>query len=64
MLAQKKTNRNCCTAALAVNLLLFSVSYYLHHRCKKRFYVFFYFGHVSAFERTQQTFSQMKKFCI
>ena len=29
-LAQKKTNSNCCTAALAVNLLLFSVPYYLH----------------------------------
>jgi len=26
----KKTNGNCCTAALAVYLLLFSVSYYLH----------------------------------
>ena len=30
MLSQKKTNRNCCTAALAVYLLLFSASYYLH----------------------------------
>jgi len=29
-LPQKKTNSNCCTAALAVNLLLFSASYYLH----------------------------------
>jgi len=29
-LPQKKTNRNCCTAALAVYLLLFSASYYLH----------------------------------
>ena len=29
-LPQKKTNSNCCTAALAVYLLLFSVSYYLH----------------------------------
>ena len=27
---QKKTNSNCCTAALAVYLLLFNVSYYLH----------------------------------
>ena len=27
---QKKTNSNCCTAALSVNLLLFSASYYLH----------------------------------
>ena len=30
LLAQKKTNGNCCTAALAVYLLLFSASYYLH----------------------------------
>jgi len=29
-LPQKKTNSNCCTAALAVYLLLFSASYYLH----------------------------------
>jgi len=29
-LAQKKTSRNCCSAALAVYLLLFSASYYLH----------------------------------
>jgi len=29
-LFQKKTNSNCCTAALAVYLLLFSASYYLH----------------------------------
>ena len=29
-LALKKTNSNCCTAALAVYLLLFSASYYLH----------------------------------
>jgi len=29
-LSQKKTNSNCCTAALAVYLLLFSASYYLH----------------------------------
>jgi len=29
-LPQKKTNSNCCTAALAVYLLLFSISYYLH----------------------------------
>jgi len=29
-LAQKKTNSNCRTAALAVYLLLFSASYYLH----------------------------------
>jgi len=28
--AQKKTSSNCCTAALAVYLLLFSASYYLH----------------------------------
>jgi len=28
--SQKKTNSNCCTAALAVYLLLFSASYYLH----------------------------------
>jgi len=27
---QKKTNSNCCTTALAVYLLLFSASYYLH----------------------------------
>ena len=30
MLSQKKTNRNCRTAALAVYLLLFNASYYLH----------------------------------
>ena len=30
MLHQKKTNSNCCTAALALYLLLFSASYYLH----------------------------------
>jgi len=30
MLAQKKTSSNCCSAALAVYLLLFSASYYLH----------------------------------
>ena len=30
MLAQNKTNSNCCSAALAVYLLLFSASYYLH----------------------------------
>ena len=29
-LAQKKTNSNCCTAALDVYLLLLSASYYLH----------------------------------
>ena len=29
-LSQKKTHSNCCTAALAVYLLLFSASYYLH----------------------------------
>jgi len=29
-LSKKKTNSNCCTAALAVYLLLFSASYYLH----------------------------------
>ena len=29
-LSHKKTNSNCCTAALAVYLLLFSASYYLH----------------------------------
>jgi len=29
-LPRKKTNSNCCTAALAVYLLLFSASYYLH----------------------------------
>ena len=29
-LAEKKTNSNCCTAALAVYLLLVSASYYLH----------------------------------
>ena len=29
-LPQKKTNSICCTAALAVYLLLFSASYYLH----------------------------------
>jgi len=28
-LSQKKTNSNCCTAALAVYLLLFNASYYL-----------------------------------
>jgi len=31
MLAQKKTSSNCCSAALAVYLLLFSASYYLHN---------------------------------
>ena len=30
MLAQKKTSSNCCSAAFAVYLLLFSASYYLH----------------------------------
>jgi len=30
MLAQKKTSSNCCSAAIAVYLLLFSASYYLH----------------------------------
>jgi len=30
MLPHKKTNSNCCTAALAVYLLLFNASYYLH----------------------------------
>ena len=29
-LPRKKTNSNCCTAALAVYLLLFSASYFLH----------------------------------
>jgi len=29
-LAEKKTNSNCCTAVLAVYLLLFSVSYSMH----------------------------------
>ena len=29
-LYQKKTNSNCCTAALSVYLLLFNASYYLH----------------------------------
>jgi len=29
-LPQKKINSNCCAAALAVHLLLFSASYYLH----------------------------------
>jgi len=29
-LPQNKTNSNCCTAALAVYLLLFSASYYLY----------------------------------
>ena len=29
-LPQKKTNSKCCTTALAVYLLLFSASYYLH----------------------------------
>ena len=29
MLPRKKTNSNCCTADLAVYLLLFSASYYL-----------------------------------
>jgi len=29
-IAQKKTSSNCCSAALAVYLLLFSASYYLH----------------------------------
>ena len=29
-LSQKKTNSNCCAAALAVYLLLFNASYYLH----------------------------------
>ena len=30
MLSQKKTNSNCCTAALAVYLLLFNAYYHLH----------------------------------
>jgi len=30
MLPQEKTNSSCCTAALAIYLLLFSASYYLH----------------------------------
>ena len=29
-LVHKKTSSNCCSAALAVYLLLFSASYYLH----------------------------------
>jgi len=29
-LSQKKTNSNCCTAASAVYLLLFSASYYMY----------------------------------
>ena len=29
-LLQKKTYSNCCTAALAVYILLFTASYYLH----------------------------------
>jgi len=29
-LAQKETSSNCCSAALAVYLLLFNASYYLH----------------------------------
>jgi len=32
-LAQKKTSSNCCSTALAVYLLLFSASYYLHSPC-------------------------------
>ena len=31
MLSQKKTNINCCITALAVYLLLFNASYYLHN---------------------------------
>jgi len=30
LVPENKTNSNCCTAALAVYLLLFSASYYLH----------------------------------
>jgi len=30
-LTQKKTSSNCCSTALAVYLLLFSASYYLHN---------------------------------
>jgi len=30
-LAEKKTSSNCCSAAVAVYLLLFSVSYHLHN---------------------------------
>ena len=30
MSAQQKTSSNCCSAALAVYLMLFSASYYLH----------------------------------
>ena len=30
MLAQQETSNNCCSAALAVYVLLFSASYYLH----------------------------------
>jgi len=38
-LSEKKTNSNCCNAALAVYLLLFSASYYLHHgECEARAY--------------------------
>ena len=32
-LLRKKTDSNCCTAALAVCLLLFSASYYMHSHC-------------------------------
>ena len=52
-LPQKKTNSSCCTAALAVYLLLFSASYYLHSPMycvwgtlqEERMY---WYGHVEA----------------
>ena len=38
-LSEKKTNSNCCNAALSVYLLLFSASYYLQHgECDARAY--------------------------
>ena len=49
---QKKTNSNCCTAALAVYLLLFSASYDLHSpstasgACYRR--STYWYGHVEA----------------
>jgi len=46
-LAQKKTSSNCCSAALAVYLLLFSASYYLHSPIALR--LGHATGHVAAF---------------
>ena len=54
-LPQKKTNSNCCTAASAVYLLLFSACYYLHSpstasgaHCRRSACIDMDMGHVEA----------------